>query len=63
MLRQARQRTLRLVLTSDAHQESELARIQYAALNAERAGIDPAQVVNTWPVPQLRQWLAVKQPG
>jgi DNA polymerase (family 10) len=63
ILRQARQRRLRLVLTSDAHQDGELARIQYAALNAERAGVDPGQVVNTWPAPELYQWLAAKQPS
>ncbi|HEU4580300.1 MAG TPA: DNA polymerase/3'-5' exonuclease PolX [Polyangiaceae bacterium] len=62
VLRQARQRRIALVLTSDAHQESELARIRYAALNAQRAGIDPSQIVNTWPAPRLLDWLAAKRP-
>ncbi|MEO8184590.1 MAG: PHP domain-containing protein, partial [Deltaproteobacteria bacterium] len=61
-LRSARQRRVPLVLTSDAHHERELGRIQYAALQAERAGVDPAQIVNTWPVPQLQDWLVSKRP-
>ncbi len=49
-LRRARGRTgLRFVLTSDAHQASELERSRYAALNAERAGLPPEQVVNAAP--------------
>jgi DNA polymerase (family 10) len=61
-LRSARQRRVPLVLTSDAHHESELGRIQHAARQVERAGIDPAQIVNTWPVLQLHDWLRAKQP-
>jgi DNA polymerase (family 10) len=61
-LRLARQRRVPLVLTSDAHHEGELARIQYAALQVERAGVDPAQIVNTWPTPRLYDWLASKRP-
>jgi DNA polymerase (family 10) len=61
-LRSARQRRVPLVLTSDAHHERELGRIQYAALQAERAGVDPEQIVNTWHLPRLQDWLASKQP-
>ena len=61
-LRLARQRRVPLVLTSDAHHEGELGRIQYAALQVERAGVDPAQIVNTWSAPRLYDWLASKQP-
>lgn len=62
VLRLARQRGVALVLTSDAHHESELGRIQFAALNAERAGVAPEQVVNTWPAPRLLEWVAAKRP-
>ncbi len=55
-LRRLRSRKLPLVLTSDAHHASELERIQYAALNAERAGIDPDRIVNTWPKERLTAW-------
>jgi DNA polymerase (family X) len=56
-LRRVRGRNVPLVLTSDAHHEKELERIRFAALNAERAGIDPERVVNTWPAQRLSSWL------
>ena len=57
-LRRLRTRKVLLVLTSDAHHASELERLRYAALNAERAGIDPERVVNTWPKERLTAWAA-----
>lgn len=59
-LRHARERRVQLVLTSDAHHASELGRIRYATLNAERAGVPAAQIVNTWPARELNDWLASK---
>lgn len=56
-LRRVRSRDVPLVLTSDAHHASELDRIRFAALNAERASIDPERVVNTWPAARLLEWL------
>ena len=61
-LRRVRARDVPLVLTSDAHHASELERIRFAALNAERASIDPDRVVNTWPRERLLSWLA-QAPG
>ena len=55
-LRRVRSRNVQLVLTSDAHHASELERIRFAALNAERAAIDPDRVVNTWPRERLVAW-------
>jgi DNA polymerase (family 10) len=55
-LRRVRSRRVRLVLTSDAHQASELDRVHYAALNAERAWIDPDQVVNAGAPERLLAW-------
>jgi DNA polymerase (family 10) len=55
-LRRARGRRVDLVLTSDAHLASELERTRFAARNAARAWIDPAQVVSCWPVEKLRAW-------
>jgi DNA polymerase (family X) len=56
-LRRVRGKQVPLVLTSDAHHENELERIKFAALNAERASIDPERVVNTWPKERLLAWL------
>jgi DNA polymerase (family 10) len=55
-LRRARGRKIDFVLTSDAHEARELERVSYAALNAERAWMDPERVVNTWPAERLIAW-------
>jgi DNA polymerase (family 10) len=55
-LRRGRGRKVDFVLTSDAHKASELDRVRYAILNAERAWIEPERVVNAWPVERLVAW-------
>jgi DNA polymerase (family 10) len=55
-LRRARGSDVTLVLTSDAHRAEELERVGFAALNAERAWIDPDRVANTWPADRLLAW-------
>jgi DNA polymerase (family 10) len=55
-LRRARAHDVTFVLTSDAHQADELARIEYARLNAARAWIDPDRIANTWDADRLRAW-------
>jgi putative hydrolase len=45
------------MFTSDAHRAEELERVRYAALNAERAWLDPARVANTWPAERLVRWI------
>jgi DNA polymerase (family 10) len=57
-LRRARNHGVTFVLTSDAHHANELARVQFARQNAERAWVDPDQVANTWPADRLRAWVA-----
>ncbi|HEY8087789.1 MAG TPA: DNA polymerase/3'-5' exonuclease PolX [Polyangiaceae bacterium] len=61
-LRHARQRDVTFVLTSDAHQTSELDRVRYAALNAERAWVEPKMVANAWTGDRLVAWTEKKQP-
>jgi DNA polymerase (family X) len=55
-LRRARGRDVTLMLTSDAHQVEELDLVRYAAMNAERAWVDPERVANTWPAERLLAW-------
>jgi DNA polymerase (family X) len=62
-LRRARARDVTLVFTSDAHHASELERVKYAALNAERAWIDPERVVNATTPERLLAWTKEKRPG
>ena len=60
-LRRARGRNVTFVLDSDAHQVSELDRVRYATLNAERAGVDPERVANAWDGDRLRAWATTKR--
>ena len=61
-LRRARVSKATFVLTSDAHHESELRRVDYAKLNAERAWLSPEQVVNAGDAERLLRWTAQKGP-
>ena len=56
VLRSARDRKVQLVLTSDAHHENELDRVTYAAMNAERAWVDAARIINAGTAEDLRAW-------
>jgi histidinol phosphatase-like PHP family hydrolase len=60
-LRRARSSDVTFVLTSDAHEAGELERVRYAALNAERAWIDPDRVANAWPAERLLAWTERKK--
>jgi DNA polymerase (family 10) len=55
-LRRARDRKVTFVLTSDAHEAGELERVRFAALNAERAWIDPERIANAWAPDRLLAW-------
>jgi DNA polymerase (family 10) len=57
-LRRARSYGLTLVLTSDAHEVKELNRVQYAALQAERAWIAPEALINVGSAERLLAWTA-----
>ena len=61
VLRRAAPYALDFVLTSDAHHVPELDRVRFAALNAERAWIDPERVVNTWSAERLAAWATRKR--
>ncbi|HTA21604.1 MAG TPA: PHP domain-containing protein [Polyangia bacterium] len=60
-LRRAAGRKIDFLLDSDAHVVDELERSRYAKLNAERAGVDPARVLNAGPPERLLAWLDVKR--
>jgi histidinol phosphatase-like PHP family hydrolase len=57
-LRRARSSPVTFVLTSDAHEAGELDRVRYAALNAERAWVDPGAIANAWPAERFLAWTA-----
>jgi len=62
-LRRARDRKVTFVLTSDAHEAGELERVRFAALNAERAWIDPERIANAWAPERLLAWALDKSRG
>jgi DNA polymerase (family 10) len=64
-IRHARTRSSKVVfvLTSDAHHADELDRVRYAALNAERAWLEPDRVANAWDGKALRRWTEKKVAG
>ena len=48
------------MLTSDAHRAEELDRVRFAALNAERAWVDPERIANTWSAERLEKWATTR---
>jgi DNA polymerase (family 10) len=62
-LRRARGRDVTFLLTSDAHRAEELERVRYAALNAERAWVDPERIANTWSPERLISWITDNRTG
>ncbi|MEZ4570872.1 MAG: helix-hairpin-helix domain-containing protein [Thermomicrobiales bacterium] len=51
-------------IDSDAHHPESLANMRYGIGIARRAWVEPDQVVNTWPLDELVQWLADRRlPG
>jgi len=62
-LRRARNYPLTLVVTSDAHELSELSRVEYAALQATRAWVPPESIINAGPRERLLDWLQSRKPN
>ncbi|QOT17653.1 PHP domain-containing protein [Paenarthrobacter sp. YJN-5] len=48
-------------IDSDAHAPGQLDFLQYGAERAEAAGVPRERIVTTWPLAQLREWLALKR--
>jgi len=46
-----------LSINTDTHAREELHLMRYGVMAARRGWVEPASVINTWPVKQLRQWL------
>jgi DNA polymerase (family 10) len=61
-LRRARASRVTFVLTSDAHRATELQRVRFAALNAEKAWVEPERIANAWDGDRLVKWTEKKRP-
>lgn len=60
-IRRGQGRNVTFVLTSDAHAVSELEYVSYAALNAERAWLDPERIANAWAADRLVRWTTTRK--
>jgi len=50
-----------LSINTDAHEISNLNFMQYGVYTARRGWIEPPSVINTWPVDQVKEWLAQRR--
>jgi len=62
-LRRVHNHPLTLVVTSDAHELSELSRVEYAAMQATRAWVPPESIINAGPRERLLEWLQSRKPN
>jgi len=49
------------VINTDSHHTSELGRMEYGVLNAQRGWVERAMVANTWPTTRFLKWVARKR--
>jgi DNA polymerase (family 10) len=49
------------VIDTDSHHTSELGRMEYGVLNAQRGWVERSMVANTWPTAKFLKWVAAKR--
>jgi DNA polymerase (family 10) len=49
------------VIDTDSHHPSELGRMEYGVLNAQRGWVEKSMVANTWPTTKFLKWVAGKR--
>ena len=62
-LRMARERGVKIVINTDAHHTSHFEKIKYGILQARRAWLTPADVLNTLPEKEFRKGMAKQGSG
>ncbi|MFC5184648.1 DNA polymerase/3'-5' exonuclease PolX [Actinomadura harenae] len=60
LARRALRLGVRFAIDTDAHSVGNMRNIRFAVGTAQRAWITPDDVINTWPLPRLREFLAKK---
>lgn len=63
LARLARRHGVLLSIASDAHATRHLDNIRFGVATAQRAWVCPEHVINTWPLAELRAFLAKGRPG
>jgi DNA polymerase (family 10) len=56
VVRKAVERGVKLVINTDSHHTTELGRMEYGVLTAQRGWVPRDQVVNTWPRDRFLEW-------
>jgi DNA polymerase (family 10) len=56
-IRAARDAGVKFAIDSDAHSTAHLANLRYGVGQAQRGWLTPDDVINTWPLPRLREFL------
>jgi DNA polymerase (family 10) len=57
----ARDLGVRFAISSDAHATIHLANVRFGVATAQRGWVEPAQVINTWDLAELRSFVAKKR--
>jgi DNA polymerase (family X) len=60
-IRAAKDAGVKFAIDSDAHSTAHLANLRYGVGQAQRGWLTPDDVINTWPLPQLRTFLRKEQ--
>ncbi|MEV4252945.1 DNA polymerase/3'-5' exonuclease PolX [Spirillospora sp. NPDC049652] len=60
LARRALRLGVRFAIDTDAHSVGDMRNIRYSVGTAQRAWLTPDDVINTWPLPRLREFLAKK---
>ena len=60
-IRGAKDAGVKFAIDSDAHSTAHLANLRYGVGQAQRGWLTPDDVINTWPLPQLRAFLRKDQ--
>jgi DNA polymerase (family X) len=60
-VRQAMDAGCRFAINTDSHAADSLEQMRLGVQTARRGWATPDRIVNTWPLPKLREWVAVKR--
>lgn len=59
--RLAKEKGIKLVINTDAHNKGELANIRYGLAMARRGWLEPSDIINTWNLEDLLAWLQYRR--
>ncbi len=63
VLRRARGKGATFVISTDSHHPSDMARMRWGVLNAQRGWVEREAVANTWPVERFLAWASARRQG